>query len=146
MTISVCPATPAHVKSVLALWQLSEAHPTHTDDAASIERLIEHDPGALLLATDDGEVVGSVIGGWDGWRGSIYRLAVAPRYRRQGLAQRLVRAARERLAELGATRLQAIVVSTDEPAVGFWAASGWEQQTERLRFVHGRTHPARHDP
>ena len=71
-------------------------------------------------------------------RGSIYRLVVAPGHRRQGLGRLLLARAEARLQEAGAVRAQAIVVELDElPAVGFWRASGWEEQTERIRFVKG---------
>jgi ribosomal protein S18 acetylase RimI-like enzyme len=78
-----------------------------------------------------------VIAAWDGWRGSIYRLVVAPSHQRQGLARRLVGHAETRLSAVGARRLQAIVVETEDRAVGFWTAVDWERQTERLRFVKG---------
>jgi hypothetical protein len=42
-----------------------------------------------------------------------------------------------RLSEVGAVRLQAIVVETEPVATGFWKESGWEQQVERVRFVKG---------
>jgi ribosomal protein S18 acetylase RimI-like enzyme len=78
-----------------------------------------------------------VIAGWDGWRGSIYRLAVSPDYRRQGLGRRLLAEAEARLARLGAVRLQAIVAESHPLATSFWRASGWEEQAEPLRFVKG---------
>jgi GNAT superfamily N-acetyltransferase len=65
-------------------------------------------------------------------------LAVAPARRRTGLGRQLLEAAEGRLAGLGATRLQAIVVETDDRATGFWRATGWQQQVERLRFVADR--------
>jgi ribosomal protein S18 acetylase RimI-like enzyme len=122
---------------VLDLWQQAGAEPTHTDDMESLTQLIAHDPGALLLAEDGGRIVGSAIASWDGWRGSIYRLVVAPGYRRRGLGRQLLAAAEDRLQKAGAIRTQAIVVETDARAVGFWRASGWDQQAERLRFVKG---------
>lgn len=85
-------------------------------------------------------MVGTVIAAWDGWRGSIYRLAVAPDHRRRGLGRRLVFEAEERLAESGAIRLQAIVVESNAQASGFWRAVGWEPQVERLPFVKGQSH------
>jgi ribosomal protein S18 acetylase RimI-like enzyme len=124
------------IDAVLTLWQQADAEPTHTDDRQSLQRLITHQPGALIVA-DTGRVVGSVIAGWDGWRGSIYRLVVAPAHRRTGLGRRLVTEAERRLSAMGAVRLQAIVVETDGRATGFWKNSGWEQQTARLRFVRG---------
>jgi ribosomal protein S18 acetylase RimI-like enzyme len=122
---------------VLTLWKTAEAEPSHTDDVDSIVKLIRFDEEALIVAVDDGQIVGSVICGWDGWRGAIYRLAVHPRYRRKGMAQRLVAEAEDRLRAKGAVRSAAIVVSTEVQATGFWRSSGWEEQKERLRFVTG---------
>jgi ribosomal protein S18 acetylase RimI-like enzyme len=130
-------ASREDIDDVLALWLAAEAEPSHTDDTAGLSQLIATDRSALLVAEVDGEIVASVIAGWDGWRGSIYRLVVHPAYRRRGLARRLLTEAEHRLADLGARRLQAIVVESDEAATGFWRTSGWLQQTERLRFVHG---------
>ncbi len=125
------------IDTVLDLWRQADAEPTHTDDHESLQRLVLHEPGALIVADTGQQLVGSVIAGWDGWRGSIYRLVVAPAHRRTGLGRRLVAEAEHRLAALGAVRLQAIVVETDGRATGFWQNSGWEQQSARLRFVKG---------
>ena len=137
MEPAIRPATGADVRHTLELWRESDAEPTHTDDKGSLRQLIAHDPASLLLADYEGRVVGSVIAAWDGWRGSIYRLVVGPELRRQGLGCRLLIAAESRLREAGAERCQAIVVETDAQAVGFWGASGWERQMERLRYVKG---------
>jgi ribosomal protein S18 acetylase RimI-like enzyme len=125
------------VGSVLQLWAGADAQPSHTDDVESLTKLIARDPGALIVADDGGRLVGSVIVGWDGWRGSVYRLVVAPSDRRRGLGSRLVAEAESRLAAAGAMRMQAIVVETEPGALSFWAASDWEQQDNRLRFVKG---------
>jgi ribosomal protein S18 acetylase RimI-like enzyme len=125
----------ADAPAVLELWHAAGAHPGATDDLGSLERLVEDHPGALIVAEADGVLVGSVIAGWDGWRGSIYRLAVTPSHRRQGLARRLVAAAEARFAELHVVRLNAIVVATDDHATSFWRSVGWDEQIERIRFV-----------
>jgi ribosomal protein S18 acetylase RimI-like enzyme len=137
MTYSIRNGMLSDVESVLALWSAAEAEPTHTDTAEHLGQLISHDPFALIVAEDEGLLVGSVVAGWDGWRGSIYRLVVAPSHRRLGLGSRLLDAAESRLASIGAIRLQAIVVATESLATAFWGASAWEQQTHRIRFVKG---------
>ncbi len=137
MALTIRSGRPSNVPSVLLLWAQSDAKPTHTDDTASLSALVTHDPGALIVAENGGSIVGSVIAGWDGWRGSIYRLVVAPSHRRMGLGRRLVAEAEFRLEAKGATRLQAVVVDTDEVAMDFWLASGWEEQVHRRRFVKG---------
>lgn len=127
--------TAADVDDVLALWKRAETGPSTTESADDVCWLLERDPEALLLADAEGEVVGSLIAGWDGWRGTFYRLAVDPAHRRRGLATRMVGAGEERLRALGAKRLNAIVESEEADAMAFWASAGYELQTARSRFV-----------
>jgi ribosomal protein S18 acetylase RimI-like enzyme len=123
------------VEAVPALWKRAETGPSTTETADDLRWLLERDPDALMLADADGEIVGSLIVGWDGWRGTFYRLAVDPAHRRRGLATMMVRAGEERLRALGAQRLNAIVESEEDDAMAFWAAAGYELQTARSRFV-----------
>jgi ribosomal protein S18 acetylase RimI-like enzyme len=132
--IQLRPATAEDIAGVLGLWR-EAAEPTSTDTAEALGNLLRHDPGALILAATDASVVGSVIAGWDGWRGAIYRLAVAPDHRRSGLGLSLLRAAEERLTGLGGQRLHAIVVEANADAVAFWTATDWEHQDGQLRFA-----------
>jgi ribosomal protein S18 acetylase RimI-like enzyme len=137
MSAQIRAAVEADLPVVLELWRLAAAKPTHTDDLEALWTLLEHDRGSLLVADAGGQLVGTVIAAWDGWRGSIYRLVVLPNKRRHGLGRQLLSAAQARLERLGARRLQAIVVESDDRAVGFWRASTWEEQSERRRFVLG---------
>jgi ribosomal protein S18 acetylase RimI-like enzyme len=130
------PATADDIEPVLAFWR-DAAEPTSTDSAEALTSLLRHDPGALIVAEADGRIVGSVIAGWDGWRGGIYRLAVGPEHRRLGLGQSLLRAAEERLTGLGGRRMHAIVVESNANAVAFWDATDWEHQAGQLRFAKG---------
>ena len=129
-------AGPDDIACVLAFW-LEAAEPTSTDSADALAGLLRRDPDALIVAEADGNIVGSVIAGWDGWRGSIYRLAVAPDHRRHGLGSVLLRAAEDRLAGLGVRRSHAIVAGTSARAVAFWQATDWEHRSEQLRFAKG---------
>jgi ribosomal protein S18 acetylase RimI-like enzyme len=130
------PASEDDIEGVLAFWR-DAAEPTSTDSTGALVGLVRRDPGALIVAEADGGVVGTVIAGWDGWRGSIYRLAVGPDQRRRGLGQALLQAAEDRLTALGGRRLHAIVVESNDNAVAFWTASDWEHQAGQLRFAKG---------
>jgi ribosomal protein S18 acetylase RimI-like enzyme len=141
MTITIRAARAADAPAVLSLWLEAETHATTTDDMESVGALIAHDPGALIVAESEGGLVGSVIAGWDGWRGSIYRLAVRPAERRSGLGRALVDEAERHLLGRGARRLQAAVVSDDGRAMGFWRHSGWDEQRNRTRFVRNGAPP-----
>jgi ribosomal protein S18 acetylase RimI-like enzyme len=91
---------------------------------------------ALLVAeADDGEIVGVLIAGWDGWRGNMYRLAVRPDYRRHGIARRLVATGEEHLRRLGTRRVTALVGYDDAVAAAFWDAAGYPVDHEIGRRV-----------
>ena len=92
----------------------------------------------FLVAIQGNTVVGSVIAGWGGWRGNIYRLAVAPEARRRRLAQRLFREAALVVKSKGGRRLSALVERHEAHAVGFWdhlAADGWRRDERMMRYV-----------
>ncbi len=128
------PAVPEDAPAVLALWR-DAAAPTSTDTDEALHVLMEHDRDALVVAEDAGAIVGTVVAGWDGWRGSVYRLAVAPTWRRRGLGTQLLHAAEARLARCGATRVHAIVVGTDDGAVSFWERTGWRHEQAQRRYT-----------
>jgi ribosomal protein S18 acetylase RimI-like enzyme len=128
-------ATHEQVASVLALWRAADAPPTVGENPQALSVLLHTDGDALLVAEVDGAVVGSLIAGWDGWRGSFYRLAVHPDRRRQGLGTALLREGERRLLERGAARLTAIVIDDDPAALEFWLAAGYSRQRHRARFI-----------
>jgi ribosomal protein S18 acetylase RimI-like enzyme len=124
------------IPAVLALWATAaeDAH-RPPDTATALEALLARDPDALLLATDGDELIGSIIAGWDGWRCHLYRLAVAPAYRRQGIGRQLIAAAEERFRRLGGSRAGAMVLDDNPSARSTWAASGYSQQPEWSRWI-----------
>lgn len=124
------------VERVLSLWDAAGSAETVTDTREGVLGLVNTDPEALLVVeSDPGEIVGSLIAAWDGWRGSFYRLAVHPDQRRQGIATALLREGERRLLACGAARFTAIVTDDDPDAMSFWTAIGYEQQESRARFV-----------
>jgi ribosomal protein S18 acetylase RimI-like enzyme len=123
------------VAAVRAVWATAEAPATVTDDDESVSLLLARDPDALLVAEEDGQVIGTLVAGFDGWRGNLYRAAVVPSHRRQGVALALVAEAERRLHALGARRISAIVLDHEEHATSFWTAAGYGRDDRVRRFV-----------
>ena len=121
--------------TVVELWRRAGSEPSVGEDVDSIRRLLEHDADALIVAESDGEIVGTLIAVWDGWRGNVYRLAVLPEHRRRGIARSLVVEGDRRLREHGARRVTCLVMREHEWAVGFWESTSYEHDTRIIRFV-----------
>ncbi|MEU2271604.1 GNAT family N-acetyltransferase [Streptomyces olindensis] len=128
-------ATPEDLDTVLAFWKVAAEGTSISDDRAGVEKLVERDPEALLLAEQGGELAGTVIAGFDGWRCHLYRLAVHPDRRRQGVASALLAAAEERFVRLGGRRADAVVLTRNETAHHAWGAAGFAPQEQWRRWV-----------
>ena len=113
------------VMALLAFWQQSDATPSVTDTADDLRRAIADSPAHVLVAEAEGQIVGTIIGTFDGWRGNIYRLIVHPGYRRQGIARRLVAEVERRLSCQGTKRITALVEKDHSWAVSFWETVGY---------------------
>ncbi len=121
---------------MLKLWaEARSGHASTPDRPDDVERLVADSPAALLIAEQNGEIVGALIAAWDGWRGNMYRLAVRDGYRRQGIGQALVRAGEKYLRQCGVHRVTALVAFDDEVAGGFWESAGYPEDEEIGRRV-----------
>jgi len=112
-------------EALRALWHAAGFRSTGDDDR-SLGAFAARNPGLLLIATADGAVIGSALGGWDGRRGWIYHVATAAPFRRKGIATRLVRRLEQRLRSAGAPKVNAIVRDENADARSFWERLGYE--------------------
>ncbi len=121
-------ATAADADAVIALWQACGLTRPWNDPAADFALALAS-PGSTVLAADgEGGIAGSVMTGFDGHRGWVYYLAVAPAHRRAGLGRALMEAAEAWLRERGAPKIQLMVREDNEAALGFYQALGLERQ------------------
>jgi ribosomal protein S18 acetylase RimI-like enzyme len=129
-------ATTDDADGLLSLWQeAAENTGRPSDTRQAVTALLGRDPEALILAEQGGELIGSIIAGWDGWRYHLYRLAVRPDWRRKGVASALLRAAEDRFERLGASRADAMVLDDNDLGQNLWRASGYRKQDDWRRWV-----------
>ncbi|AKJ14619.1 GCN5 family acetyltransferase [Streptomyces incarnatus] len=133
--LRIRPAARDDLDTVLAFWKTAAEGTSISDDRDGVERLVALDPEALILAEQAGELLGTVIAGFDGWRCHLYRLAVHPERRRQGIGSALLAAAEERFVRLGGRRADAMVLVRNATAHHAWSAAGYDPEEHWRRWV-----------
>ena len=119
---------PEDYPAVVALWQRCGpgVQLSRSDQPEEIRKKLEHDPDLFVLAVAEGEVVGTVVGGYDGRRGLVYHLAVEAAHRRRGLGRRLMAEIEDRLRKRGCLKCYLLVAREGEAAVEFYRELGWQ--------------------
>ena len=87
--------------------------------------MLRRDPELFLVATDGDRLVGTVIAGFDGRRGTVYHLAVAETHRRGGIATRLMAEVETRLKAKGCIKCYLLVRPDNAGAREYYKAIGW---------------------
>lgn len=112
--------------AVIELWRAVSANDApHNDPATALRKKLAVDRDLLLVAEIDGNVAGTVMGGYDGHRGWIYAVAVWPDHRRKGVGSALLRRVEEALAERGCLKVNLQVVASNPGAVKFYETLGY---------------------
>jgi ribosomal protein S18 acetylase RimI-like enzyme len=124
----IAPLNLADIPALVALWEACELTRPWNDPERDARLAMEGATSTILGLRDGDALIASVMTGFDGHRGWVYYLAVAPDRRREGLGRRLMDAAEAWLRDRGAPKIQLMVRTTNEEALGFYEALGLERQ------------------
>ena len=118
---------PEDYASVRALWESMDrgVEVGRYDTPEEIERKISRDPDLFILAEENGRIIGSVMGGYDGRRGLLYHLAVAASHRQRGVGSQLLDEIESRLRAKGCMKCYLMVTPKNEEAELFYQKRGW---------------------
>lgn len=116
---------PSDTDSVVEVWRVCGLTRPWNDPYRDIERKLTVQPELFLVGVIDGAVVGSIMAGYDGHRGWLNYLAIAPSHRGAGLGRRLVAEAEARLESLGCPKVNLQVRADNTEAMRFYASIGY---------------------
>lgn len=126
MTMHIRTFERADEADVVALWRRCGLTRPWNDPHQDIARKLSEQPELFLVGTVAGRLVASAMIGFDGHRGWIYYLAVAPGWQRRGFGKRLIEEAERRLIAVGCPKLMLLVRAENTAAIEFYRNLGYD--------------------
>lgn len=113
---------------IIALWESCGLVRPWNDPDKDIDRKLTDPSGAFFVLLKSGDVVGSVMTGYDGHRGSIYYLSIHPDHRSAGLGQMLMKQCEDFLIDLGCPKINLFVRRGNEAVMRFYEQLGFTEE------------------
>ena len=126
--------TAADYEAALALWNSSPGVRAN-ESRAEFERILARNPGLSTAVRIGNELAGAVLCCHDGRRGYLYHLAVAEKFRRQGIARAIVEHCLGSLKAVGIQRCTIFLVADNDSGKTFWLNNGWFERTDLVAFA-----------
>lgn len=112
-------------EQVIALWKECKLVVPWNDPKKDIRRKLKVNPELFLVGEIEGEIVGSIMGGYEGHRGWVNYLAVLSSHRKKGYGRQLMEAVEERLEKMGCAKVNLQVRETNLEVIEFYKAIGY---------------------
>ncbi|MGD1930361.1 MAG: GNAT family acetyltransferase [Leptolyngbyaceae cyanobacterium] len=112
-------------QSLIALWQACELTRPWNDPDQDITRKISIQPDLLLVGELDRQLIASAMAGYDGHRGSVFYLAVAPAFQQRGYGQALMTEVERLLTSMGCPKLNIVIRSSNRQVLDFYRGLGY---------------------
>ena len=135
MSFVVMTYAERHFGGVDTLWREAFPHDAPRNHAAAaIPKKLVAQPELFLVAVEGGRVIGSVMAGYDGYRGWLNRVAVLKSNQRRGVGAALIRETEARLRALGCSKINLQIRAGNEAVAGFYRHLGYDIE-ERISMA-----------
>jgi len=123
--VQIRPYNPDDEKAVVALWRRCDLVRPWNDPYRDIQRKLVVRPDLFLVGIVDGQVVATVMGGYEGHRGWLNYLAVDPEFQRRGHGRAIVAEAERLLQKAGCPKINLQIRTSNEGVIEFYRRLGY---------------------
>ena len=113
-------------KAVINLWTACNLVVPHNNPRKDIRRKLKVNPEWFLVAEQDRQIVATCMVGYEGHRGWINYLAVAPGHQKKGIARRMMAEAEQLLRQAGCPKINLQIRSTNLSVIEFYRSIGFK--------------------
>ncbi len=128
MSLRIRRYEPKYQAAVIQLWKACKLVVPQNDPAEDIRKKLAFQPELFFLAVMNGQVLGSVMAGYDGHRGWLNYVAVLPQWQKKGYGRQLVETAITELRKLGCVKVNLQVRKSNVSVVRFYKHLGFQEE------------------
>lgn len=125
--MQIRPYRASDEHAVIAIWRECGLIRPWNDPKRDIARKLTEQPELFLVAVDEQKLAGTAMVGFDGHRGWVYYLAVAPGRQRESIGSTLMAEAERLLLEQGCPKVCLMVRSSNADVIEFYRKLGYVQ-------------------
>ena len=123
--VTIRPYVDQDEDEVIRLWRACGLVRPQNNPRRDIARKMRVNPELFLVGILDGRLLATCMAGYEGHRGWLNYLAVAPEWQRQGLGSQLVAEAERRLHALGCPKINLQVRTSNQAVIAFYRSLGY---------------------
>ena len=123
--VQIRPFNSDDEKAVVALWQRCDLVRPWNDPHRDIQRKRRVRPELFLVGVLNGQIIASVMAGYEGHRGWLNYLAVLPELQRRGYARAIVTEAERLLREAGCPKINLQIRTSNHGVLEFYRRLGY---------------------
>lgn len=124
--LQIRPFQPLDESKVIALWHQCGLVVSQNDPKSDIDTKLQFQPDLMLVGTIQNDLVASVMIGYEGHRGWINYLAVAPEFQKQGIGHAMMKRVESILKSMGCPKINLQVRSQNKAVISFYEKIGYK--------------------
>jgi ribosomal protein S18 acetylase RimI-like enzyme len=125
MELNIRLYQPTDEESVVKLWQNCGLVVPQNNPHRDIFLKLQAQPELFLVGVAGSQVVASIMAGYEGHRGWLNYLAVAPEFQRQGVGRCMVEAATTKLKAMGCPKINLQIRTSNIEVIEFYKRIGF---------------------
>lgn len=120
------------IPKVQEIWRAVNIELTYSDKCEELVKMIKYNPGLCLVLKDTlkKDILGAVLGGFDGRRGWIHHLAIHPSIQGKKYGTLLMDELLRRFKERNIVKLKIEIFKSNKKVIDFYKKLGWDHRTD----------------
>jgi ribosomal protein S18 acetylase RimI-like enzyme len=127
LTFRIVGYRTEYLDAVVGLWRTCDLVVPQNEPVEDVEKKMRFQPNLFLIGLLDGKVIGSIMVGYEGHRGWINYLAIAPEDQRHGYGTKLVQKAIDELKKMGCQKVNLQIRRSNVKVIDFYKHIGFKE-------------------